>query len=42
MIWDIRKKYQIEYFYETSALTGEKVKEVFLAIADMIYESKLS
>jgi small GTP-binding protein len=29
-------------YHETSALTGEKVKEVFLTIADMVYESKLS
>lgn len=35
-IWDIRKKYQIEYFYETSALTGHNINHFFKRIAELL------
>ena len=38
-IWDIRKKYQIEYFYETSALTGHNINHVFRRIAELLVHS---
>lgn len=36
MIWDIRKKYQIEYFYETSALTGQNISHFFKRLAELL------
>ena len=38
-IWDIRKKYQIEYFYETSALTGHNINHFFKRIAELLVNS---
>ena len=35
-IWDIRKKYQIEYFYETSALTGHNINHFFKRLAELL------
>lgn len=35
-IWDIRKKYQIEYYYETSALTGHNIKHFFKRLAELL------
>ena len=39
MIWDIRKKYQIEYFYETSALTGHNISHFFKRLAELLINS---
>lgn len=38
-IWDIRKKYQIEYFYETSALTGHNINHFFKRLAELLVNS---
>ena len=38
-IWDIRKKYQIEYFYETSSLTGHNINHFFKRIAELLVNS---
>lgn len=35
-IWDIRKEFQIEYYYETSALSGHNVAYFFKRIAELI------
>ncbi|MHA2366291.1 MAG: hypothetical protein ACXAC7_20210 [Candidatus Hodarchaeales archaeon] len=33
LLWDFRKKYRINHYYETSALTGKNIEELFEEIA---------
>lgn len=40
-IWDFRKKYNIEYYFETSALLGKNIKKLFQELAEVIYEKNL-
>lgn len=40
LIWDFRKKYNIEHYYETSALQGVNIKKVFQELAEILYEKK--
>ena len=37
-IWDFRKKYHIEYYFETSALSGKNIKKLFQELAELIYD----
>ncbi|MHA1983908.1 MAG: Rab family GTPase [Candidatus Hodarchaeales archaeon] len=39
-IWDFRKKYNIEHYFETSALLGMNIKKVFQEFAEILYENK--
>ena len=39
MLWDFRKKYRIEHYFETSALTGQGVQKLFTTIAENLRES---
>jgi small GTP-binding protein len=40
-IWDFRKKYNIEHYFETSALLGENIKKVFHEFAEILYDVKI-
>ncbi|MHA1991767.1 MAG: ADP-ribosylation factor-like protein [Candidatus Hodarchaeales archaeon] len=40
-IWDFRKKYNIEHYFETSALLGENIKKVFQEFAEILYDLKI-
>jgi small GTP-binding protein len=34
LLWDLRKKYRLDFYYETSALTGFNVQRVFEELAE--------